>query len=1546
MGGWAGLDSAVAAEVMQQNERLLEVYRADPGRLEQDANIERSISEGAYAKRQLFELLQNAADAMRGENGRAEVILTDSTLYVANSGEPLSVDGALSLMATHKSVKRGEQIGRFGLGFKSVLTVSDSPRIFSQSGSLSFDRAWSRSELEKEVPGHAHYPATRMARPVDPSDWRRSDKVLDELMEWATTVVSLPVHAHRDVLANSIRIFPAEFLLFSQHVASLDLKDRTAGSSRRVTLSRGEDGLLELDDAGKRSAWVLETRIHKPSMAALLDGGYQAAREAVEITWAAPVEGVRVGVGAFWAYFPTPSFTTLSGIVNAPWKLADDRESLLPGPFNDEMLADVLPSLVVSALPRIHRRERPAAVIDVLPARGKEARSHADDVINQPIIEAVSNAPCIPSAGGTLRHPTRVRLHPEGLEPEELELWRSACPDLEWWVDHSVVSAERRSKVLRLLGQHRKTAVTIKEWLEHLVRDSSVEGSAVAVRLVAILNGRRPELRQELASARVLLLDDGTLHSCRPGQVFLPGGSHEADKLFIDPRLAGFREVSRALTSLGIRVLDEAGALRSELSADQIRWDNVWLSARRNTPAEADAIFRDTFGSLLLTKLRVRARSGQWKAPGSVFLPGAIVPGDGSRDSGLVVDDRYHQQDLELLRRLGLVSAPRRMSTPPIEPWRRGTEAMLRDEYRKKRERPKLPDESIEVEVGRLCWPLEPLKELTPEGRAALVEVVLTQLDTEHAWFIAMRDGSGRMQVQDPTWRYLRSHGYINTEVGVQPIRRCLRFDEDAVVIEGVRQPLPYVDISVDAATAEALMLKDEPGRIAAEDWAELIQQAGGWPPDRRTLLYAWAAWCEQSPPAQIKAQRGRGFVKLPPHEVAVTASTGVFESLVTADCPVLLAASQEDARALREQWGLGVGEDMLEETLEPDFAGEPFRALDRFPPLRTSLAPEWHEVMVQPCSRLEILTSTPTGQRSRPLGERLNDMTVLTTSTSERDLLLSIGRALDVPVRPDVILRRMEEQRKDKNRVLIAATSHVPDKLLLAIGRDALRASIPEAALAALGLQLGRELEDAEVARLALAVEGYAVLQRHASDLQRNGLEPPGQWAGRRGAREWVRRLGFPVEFAGFPGDRRDAEMEVEGPPVLGDLHDYQAAIADRIRALLDPAAETRRGLVPLPTGAGKTRVAVQALVEHMSRTAEDMRVVWVAETDELCEQAIQTWSQVWRAKGSPGMRMTLSRLWASNEPNERDGKQVVVASIAKLDAIQRRGDAEWEAAHGWLVNPTMIVVDEAHRSIGPQYTEALSRLGGARRVADMTTPLLGLTATPYRGWNEKETDILAGRYHHNRLDAGVFPGDDVYGYLQAMEVLANVRQIALEGASIAMTEAELQDAHEWKRVPDSLEQRLGRDESRNNTIVDSLLGLDHDATALLFATSVENARVLAAMLSYHGVEARAISGNTDPVARRRYIEDFKARRVRVLTNYNVFTEGFDVPSVDAIYITRPTFSPNVYQQMIGRGLRGPLNGGKEEVLVVNVDDNFTNFGETFAFRHFEHLWNRGITG
>ena len=66
---------------------------------------------------------------------------------------------------------------------------------------------------------------------------------------------------------------------------------------------------------------------------------------------------------------------------------------------------------------------------------------------------------------------------------------------------------------------------------------------------------------------------------------------------------------------------------------------------------------------------------------------------------------------------------------------------------------------------------------------------------------------------------------------------------------------------------------------------------------------------------------------------------------------------------------------------------------------------------------------------------------------------------------------------------------------------------------------------------------------------------------------------------------------------------------------------------------------------------------------------------------------------------------------------------------------------------------------------------------------------------------------------------------------------------------------------------------------------------------------------------------------RLKVLVNYGVFREGFDAPKTRAIIVARPVYSPNLYFQMIGRGLRGVKNGGNERCLVLNVSDNIRNF-------------------
>lgn len=74
---------------------------------------------------------------------------------------------------------------------------------------------------------------------------------------------------------------------------------------------------------------------------------------------------------------------------------------------------------------------------------------------------------------------------------------------------------------------------------------------------------------------------------------------------------------------------------------------------------------------------------------------------------------------------------------------------------------------------------------------------------------------------------------------------------------------------------------------------------------------------------------------------------------------------------------------------------------------------------------------------------------------------------------------------------------------------------------------------------------------------------------------------------------------------------------------------------------------------------------------------------------------------------------------------------------------------------------------------------------------------------------------------------------------------------------------------------------------------------------------------------------------------NYGVFREGFDAPDTRAIIVARPVYGPNLYFQMIGRGLRGPKNGGNERCLVLDVRDNIETFDRALAFSQLDWLWD-----
>ncbi|MFD0594023.1 sacsin N-terminal ATP-binding-like domain-containing protein [Catellatospora coxensis] len=288
--------------VEEQSDRVLETYRIDNGLIQEHANGERRINQGGYGERQIYELVQNGADEMRTlDDGEIRVILTEHYLYCANTGNPMTPEGADTILRMSVSRKRGGQIGRFGVGVKSVLSVSDAPEFYSSTGSFGFDRDWAAERIRGVAPGVAETPVLRLARPIETQRARNEDRILDELLARAVTVVRLPLTpGSAERLGADLRSFPPEFQLFSPHVAHLHLEDRRPGRTlHRVMSAKASQTLHTLQGPGEdgkqtTSVWNVFRRTHQPSVNALRSAGELHDRPEIDLAWAVPQEAAAV----------------------------------------------------------------------------------------------------------------------------------------------------------------------------------------------------------------------------------------------------------------------------------------------------------------------------------------------------------------------------------------------------------------------------------------------------------------------------------------------------------------------------------------------------------------------------------------------------------------------------------------------------------------------------------------------------------------------------------------------------------------------------------------------------------------------------------------------------------------------------------------------------------------------------------------------------------------------------------------------------------------------------------------------------------------------------------------------------------------------------------------------------------------------------------------------------------------------------------------------------------------------------------------------------
>lgn len=1541
---WAFDETEVTRRVVEQSRECLEAYAAYPVLVQEHANIERATSQGGYGRRQIYELVQNGADALLEdehcppEEAVIHLVLTEDALYCANGGAPIDEDGVTAILASHVSMKRGTEIGRFGLGFKSVLGVTRAPEFFSRTGSFKFNSRRAEERIREVVPDATRFPTLRLAEVVDPLKAAPQDPVLAELMEWATTVVRLWRNAEESAwLSEDLSLFPSEFLLFSSHVRKLLLEDRTrTGATRAIHVSHAGKAVL-LNEGNSHSKWRVFHTVCTPSPEARKDAGELADRDELPISWAAPLEG-RSERGRFWAFFPTEYQTTLSGIVNAPWKTNEDRQNLLNGPFNFALL-DAVAELVCDQMWKLSEELEVGKYLDLMPARGREIMNWADERLGDRVYESAVDFASLPDQAGRLRLPEELRVHPPRAPKLALEEWAAYPGRPLDWCHPSVETVTRRSRVDRLIPEDH--VASYPEWLEALVTDGSAVASVAALRVFARLLDDEAVPQSSYREAKILQTDDGRMVAPTAGSVFLASEHHEArtDVAYVHRAIAADPGALPILERLGIGPVDPEAELRSYLDAYSrigtvsVDWDVFWSMARLLQADEANAIL--TAYPEFRRSIRVRTLSGKFRPIHAVLTEGLIVSTDTVGNEEVTVDAEYHAAEMRLLGMLGVVSAP--------EPARGSTREAWFDDYLKmcrKNYLEAIPDDSphpmpeyLEFAEDSFPGPLSPLQSLNEVGRALLTESLLgceTQLAAQ--WHMRHRTSPAyakRAFISPALWM-IKVRGVLTTSLGRRPVRAAF-----SPALKRWAAYLPVAECSESAA--ELLRLRDDIAKLTPEEWTDALQRTERLEGDDGLGAFYALACRAVDAPERLACRIGHGTELRPPEEIVVVHWESELLQLTRDATPVIFVDNEDEAEALVDCWCLKPHEAAIVAQLAAVPTGEPTPLTDEFPYLGFCVETDVELPQLVRCEDIQLEMITDAGKTLHPRDFWRDDGCVYwRDSLGDQRLLETLSTTFGLELREDQIEAILKGDPGEKLRARMVEIRALPDVLsrfaALLPARD-VRRHLPEGLLGSIDSD-SEDFDATQVARLAQAAYGVDLLREFRAELNEHGYAAPSHWAGGYPAQQFVEALGFPLEYAGFERVRRDALLRVDGPSELPPLHDFQQEIAERTRELV--SGGRGRAILSLPTGAGKTRVAVQALVESIKSGELKQPVLWVAQSDELCEQAVQTWQYVWRCLG-PDRQLLISRLWSNNEAKTYEGySHVVVGTLAKLSLCIEKPDYEWLRQAG------VIVVDEAHGAIASSYTKFLDWCGLGRAHRRDEAVLLGLTATPFRGVSEEETERLVKRFDNSRLDDGIL-GEDPYKRLQAMGIIAHVEHEVLEGAKVELDENEQRQVERFRELPKSVGQRLGLDRDRNRTLVESIRRRAEDTTVLVFAGSVAHAQVLAAMLQYEDVPAAAVSGETDATVRRYYVKQFREGTLRVLTNFAVLTEGFDAPAVGAVYVARPTFSPNLYQQMIGRGLRGPKNGGKESCIIANVRDNLDMYGERLAFNHFDYLWRRG---
>lgn len=341
-----------------------------------------------------------------------------------------------------------------------------------------------------------------------------------------------------------------------------------------------------------------------------------------------------------------------------------------------------------------------------------------------------------------------------------------------------------------------------------------------------------------------------------------------------------------------------------------------------------------------------------------------------------------------------------------------------------------------------------------------------------------------------------------------------------------------------------------------------------------------------------------------------------------------------------------------------------------------------------------------------------------------------------------------------------------------------------------------------------------------------------------------------------------------------MPELYDYQV---EAVNNILDAFKVTNKIMLQMPTGTGKTEVFCEIIRNKIYQKSGTKRVLILVHRRHLVKQINKRLLKFGLNSGI---------IMAGEKPTS---EQIQVASI---QTVVRRDVINWP--HPAQV--ALIVIDEAHHATSSTYKKIFKHYSRNQSIK-----YLGVTATPCK------TDKTGFKDIFDQLIVSY----SIKEFIQK-NYLAGFRHLATRTRSFNSVKIDPISG-------DYAVEALGEHMS-DYTIMSELIGAykEHanNAKCIIFAASVKHSKNIVERFLSEGITAESIDSNTPENERKNILEKFENGKIQILSNYQIFTEGFDCPAIEVVMLARPTKSFPLYLQMIGRAIRKKENNAPALIL------------------------------